>query len=107
MSLKRAVFAPLEGAELEGAVEAILHAGLAPEAFILEERRTEQVFGGGGSVVHKLVSVKRLANGTQRQYSTGRGGGWPFEFERDLRCGFYAYSWPSHPGTPSATGAAP
>ena len=96
--MRRAVFAPLEGAELAAAENAILRVGLDPGEFVMEERRTEQTFGGGASAVHKLISVKRLTTGAQRQYSTGRGGGWPFEFERDLRCGFYDRPWPAEPG---------
>ncbi len=104
MSVKRSVFAPLEGKERDSAVSAIAGAELEPAEFVLEERRTEQVFARGSTVVHKLISVKRVTTGAQRQYSTGRGGGWPFEFERDLRCGLYDRSWPSQPG--NLTGAA-
>jgi hypothetical protein len=97
MSVRKAVFASLEGAELTAAVSAITRAGLDPAHFALEERRTEQTMARGGAV-HKLISIKSLASGTQRQYSTGRGGGWPFEFERDLRVGFYGAPWPARPG---------
>ena len=107
MSCKRPMFAPLQGAELEAAVSAIMRAELPPADFALEERRTEQNFALGAVQVHKLISVKRLANGRQRQYSTGRGGGWPFEFERDLRYGFYASPWPSQPGISGGAEAAP
>ena len=99
MSVKRSIFAPLEGNERDSAVDAIARAELDPAEFVLEERRTEQNFARGSTVVHKLISVKRVSTGAQRQYSTGRGGGWPFEFERDLRCGLYDRSWPSQPGT--------
>ncbi len=106
MSLKRAGFAPLEGAEFQNALNAILCAGLEPSDFDLEERRTEG-YGRGGTAVHKLVSIKRRSTGIQRQYSTGRGGGWPFEFERDLGSGFYGHPWPTHPGAPSAARPTP
>jgi hypothetical protein len=95
--LKRSTFSALEGVELDLALKAIRRAGLTQEDFTLEERRT-QSFANGGVHVHKLISVTRVSNGKQRQYSTGRGGGWPFEFERDLQCGFFASEWPSQPG---------
>ena len=104
MLVKRSMFAPLEGNERDSAVDAIARAELDPAEFVLEERRTEQNFARGSTVVHKLISVKRVSTGAQRQYSTGRGGGWPFEFERDLRCGLYDRLWPSQPG--NLTGAA-
>ena len=66
-----------------------MHAGLDPAEFALEERRTDVRFPGGDRRIYKLVSVKRLTIGIQRQYNTGPGGGWPFEFERDLRVGLY------------------
>lgn len=97
MSVKRPMFAPLEGSELDSAVNAIARAELEPAEFVLEERRTEHNFARGSAVVHKLISIKRVTTGAQRQYSTGRGGGWPFEFERDLRCGLYDRSWPPEP----------
>lgn len=99
--MKRAIFACLEDPERAAAVSVILRAGLEPNEFVLEERRTDHNFGGGASSVHKLISVKRSVTGAQRQYSTGRGGGWPFEFERDLRCGFYDHDWPAEPGISS------
>jgi hypothetical protein len=89
MSSRRQVFAPLEGAEYRHAVDAIVQAGLEPAEFVLEERRTDVRYPGGDHRVYKLVSVKRLTVGIQRQYNTGSGGGWPFEFERDLRVGLY------------------
>jgi hypothetical protein len=89
VTTRRAVFEPLEGAEYRCAVEAILGAGLEPAEFALEERRTEVRYPGGNHRVYKLVSIKRLSVGMQRQYNTGPGGGWPFEFERDLRVGIY------------------
>jgi hypothetical protein len=79
------MFAPLEGAELEGAVAAIVNAGFDPVDFLLEERCSIVRQPGGSQKVYKLVSVKRLTIGFQRQYNCGPGGGWPFEFERDLR----------------------
>ena len=103
MSLKRPTFLPLEGSELESATDAISRAGLSPGEFVLEERRTHNA---PGFAVHKLVSIKRNTNGTQRQYNTGRGGGWPFEFERDLRCGFYGGAWPCTPGIAGGVEAA-
>ena len=89
MTVRRAVFAPLEGVEYECAIDAIVRAGLDPAEFALEERRTDVRFPGGEHRVYKLVSVKRLTVDVQRQYNTGMGGGWPFEFERDLRVGIY------------------
>jgi hypothetical protein len=96
--MKRAVFAPLEGPELASALSAIARAGLDPAEFVLEERRNDQSFPGGQVAVYKLISVKRLATGMQRQYSKGRGGGWPFEFERDLLCGVFNQPFPGRPG---------
>jgi hypothetical protein len=81
----RATFAPLEGAEFEGAIAAIVDAGFDPADFMLEERCSIARQPGGRQRIHKLVSVKRLTVGFQRQYSCGPGCGWPFEFERDLR----------------------
>ncbi len=88
-STKRAVFAPLEGAEYDCAIEAILSAEHEPAEFLLEERRTDVRYPGGDRRVYKLVSVKRLTEGVQRQYNTAPGVGWPMEFERDLRLGLY------------------
>lgn len=79
------MFAPLEGAECEGAVAVIVGAGFDPADFMLEERCSVVRQPGGGQRTYKLVSVKRLTVGFQRQYNTGPGSGWPFEFERDLR----------------------
>ena len=101
MTMKRAVFALLQGAELAAALRAIEQAELDPAEFALEERRTDHPLPGGQNAVHKLVSVKRLTTGMQRQYAAGRGGGWPYEFERDLRCGVYGKSFPSAPGASS------
>jgi hypothetical protein len=89
LSTRRSVFTPLEGPECQCAVEAIAHAGLELAAFVLEERRTDVRYPGGDHRIYKLVSVNCLTVGIQRQYSTGPGGGWPFEFERDLRVGMY------------------
>ena len=101
MTMKRGVFAPLQGAELAVALRAIDQAELDPAEFALEERRTDQRLAGGQHAVHKLISVKRLTTGMQRQYAGGRGGGWPYEFERDLRCGVYGKSYPCAPGASS------
>ncbi len=79
------MFSPLAGAEFDGALEAIVGAGFDPADFMLEERCTVVRHPGGSQRVYKLVSVKRLTVGFQRQYNCGPGGGWPFEFERDLR----------------------
>ncbi|MGZ5595236.1 MAG: hypothetical protein ACXWG3_01240 [Usitatibacter sp.] len=102
MTTKRATFAPLEGAEYQCAIEAIVGSQLEPSQFVLEERRTEMRYPGGDRRVHKLVSVKCLTAGIQRQYSSAPGGGWPFEFERDLRLGMYGPQ-----PIASLTGAAP
>ena len=96
-SATRSTFSTLEGGELELAINAITRAGLEPSEFALEERRTDP-YALKGATVHKLISIKRIANGRQRQYVTGRGGGWPFEFERDLQCGFFGSEWPTAPG---------
>ena len=83
--MRRAVFAPLEGVEHSSAITAIVNGGFDPVEFALEERCTTVRQPGGGQRVHKLISVKRLTVGFQRQYNSGPGGGWPYEFERDLR----------------------
>ena len=85
MTARRAVFAPLAGAEFEGAIAAIVAAGFDPADFMLEERCSLVRQPGGHQRIDMLVSVKRLTVGFQRQYHCGPGGGWPFEFERDLR----------------------
>jgi hypothetical protein len=79
------MFAPLAGAEFDGAIAAITGAGFDPADFMLEERCSIVRQPGGSQRIYKLVSVKRLTVGFQRQYNCGPGGGWPFEFERDLR----------------------
>ena len=90
MTSKREMFAPLEGAEYSSAIAAIVGGGLEPADFVLEERRSSVRQPGGVQKVHKLISVKRLTGGFQRQYNCGPGGGWPYEFERDLAKGCYA-----------------
>jgi hypothetical protein len=82
---KREVFGPLEGAEHESALAAIVNGGFDPAEFVLEERCSIVRQPGGGQRIFKLISVKRLTVGFQRQYNSGPGGGWPYEFERDLR----------------------
>ena len=89
MTPRRAAFAPLQGAELASAMAAIRDAGFDAAEFILEERSNELRLPGGGLRVHKLISVKRVTVGFQRQYHGGPGGGWPYEFERDLRVLLY------------------
>lgn len=85
MTSKREAFAPLEGAEHTSAMEAIVACGFDPAEFVLEERCSFVRQPGGGQRVYKLISVKRITVGFQRQYNSGPGGGWPYEFERDLR----------------------
>ena len=85
MTSKREVFAPLEGAEYTCAMAAIVNGGFNPAEFALEERCSIVRQPGGGQRIYKLISVKRLTIGFQRQYNSGPGGGWPYEFERDLR----------------------
>jgi hypothetical protein len=84
-SARREAFVPLEGAEYECAIETIVKGGFEPVEFLLEERRSNVRLPGGGTRIHKLISVKRLTIGFQRQYNSGPGAGWPYEFERDLR----------------------
>ena len=102
MSVRRAVFNPLEGMEYATAIAAILNAGFHPEEFILEERCSEVRFPGGAVRVYKLISVKRVTVGFQRQYNSGPGGGWPYEFERDLRV--LLFGPPEHAKGTSASG---
>ena len=85
MTSRREMFASLEGAELAGAIAALVNGGFDPAEFILEERCSTVRQPGGVQRVHKLISVKRVTVGFQRQYNSGPGGGWPYEFERDLR----------------------
>jgi hypothetical protein len=86
VSSKREAFGPLEGAENASAIEAIVNGGFDPAEFVLEERCSfVRQPGSSGQRVYKLISVKRLTVGFQRQYNSGPGGGWPYEFERDLR----------------------
>jgi hypothetical protein len=82
---RREVFGPLTGAEYTGAISAIVNGGFEPADFVLEERCSIVRQPGGGQRIYKLISVKRLTIGFQRQYNSGPGGGWPYEFERDLR----------------------
>ncbi len=67
------------------AIEAISGNGFEPAEFALEERCSVNRLPGGVQRIHKLISVKRLTVGFQRQYNCGPGGGWPYEFARDLR----------------------
>ena len=85
MTSRREVFAPLDGNENTCAIAAITDGGFDLADFVLEERCTHVRQPGGGQRIHKLISVKRLSVGFQRQYHCGPGGGWPYEFERDLR----------------------
>ena len=85
MTSRREVFAPLTGAEHTSAISAIVSGGFEPAEFVLEERCSTVRQPGGVQRVYKLISVKRLTVGFQRQYNSGPGGGWPYEFERDLR----------------------
>ena len=89
MTSKREAFVPLEGNEYGSAIAAIVGGGLEPADFVLEERRSNVRQPGGILKVHKLISVKRLTGGFQRQYNGGPGGGWPYEFERDLAKGCF------------------
>jgi hypothetical protein len=111
MGVKREVFAPLDGAEHKTAIAAIEKAGLDPSEFVLEERCARPPLRTPSTSAHKLISVKRLTNGTQRQYGSGRGGGWPYEFERDLRMFFYGRpnvgGYPRRPGAAAGESAAP
>ena len=82
---KRDMFGPLEGVERASALEAIASGGFDVGEFVLEERCSILRQPGGVQRTHKLISVKRITVGFQRQYSCAPGGGWPYEFERDLR----------------------
>jgi hypothetical protein len=86
---RREVFAPLDGAEYASAIAALENAGFDAAQFVLEERCSIVRQPGGGQRIYKLVSVKRITAGLQRQYNSGPGGGWPYEFERDLRQRFF------------------
>src|ERR1700682_3770112 len=88
-------FQPLEGSEYELAMAALADAGFDPSEFVLEEQRSEIRMAGSAPQVFKLVSVKRLTVGLHRCYNSGRGGTWPFEFQRDLRCRAYGEPKPS------------
>lgn len=85
MTSKRDAFTPLEGTEYACAMGAITEGGFDPGEFVLEERCSIIRQPGGTQRIYKLISVKRLTVGFQRQYNSGPGGGWPYEFERDLR----------------------
>jgi hypothetical protein len=85
LTSKREVFAPLQGAEYTVAIAAIVNGGFDAAEFVLEERCSIVRQPGGGQRIYKLISVKRITVGFQRQYNSGPGGGWPYEFERDLR----------------------
>ena len=84
MKNSKDTFAPMTEPEFSSAMTAIAERGFDPADFVLEERRTNIRQPGGSVKVLKLVSVKRLATGFQRQYNSGPGGGWPYEFGRDL-----------------------
>lgn len=92
-------FTPLEGPELDCALRIIERAGLPRAAFVLEERCTRQPVSGQHVVAAwKLIRIVSSATGMQRQYGTGRDGGWPYAFERDVRCGLYSTNFPAAPG---------
>lgn len=73
MNERSGVFAPLAGTDYECAIRAIVNSGREPAEFVLEERCTDIQLPGGTTRSYKLVSVKRLTAGLQRQYNTGRG----------------------------------
>jgi hypothetical protein len=81
-------FASLAGAELDLATKAIARARCCPDEFELQERR-KPVPSPTGVFLYKVIDVTRVTTGRRRQYHNGRGGGWPFEFERDLLRGFF------------------
>lgn len=85
MTTRREAFAPLDGTEQQCALTAIAEGGFEPAEFVLEQRCSTVRQPGGAQRVYKLISVKRITIGFQRQYNSGPGGGWPYEFERDLR----------------------
>jgi hypothetical protein len=101
---RREVFGPLTGAEYTSAIAAIVAGGFEATEFVLEERcSTVRQPGGGQPRIYKLISVKRLTIGFQRQYNSGPGGGWPYEFERDLR--LLVFGHPMLEQQPAETGA--
>ena len=102
------MFAQLEGTEHACAIAAIVNGGFDPAEFILEERCSSVRQPGGGQRVYKLISVKRLTVGFQRQYNSGPGGGWPYEFERDLRLLVFGHPiiGHAHPATKGGVGQA-
>jgi hypothetical protein len=95
-------FQPLADQEYEVAMSALVDAGFDPAEFVLEEQRSEIRMANAPAQVFKLVSVKRLTVGLQRCYNSGRGGTWPFEFQRDLRC--RVYGEPTASRNPRVTG---
>jgi hypothetical protein len=99
--MKRAELTPMEGIELEYAKRAIAAAGLDPADFALEQELCEQELPFGQSRRSTVISVTRVTTGAQRLYGTGRGGGWPHEFELDLRDGVYGRDFPTSPGAQS------
>ena len=103
MTSRREVFGPLTGAEYTSAISAIVAGGFEAVEFVLEERCSTVRQPGGGQRVYKLISVKRLTIGFQRQYNSGPGGGWPYEFERDLR--LLVFGHPLLEQRPPETGA--
>jgi hypothetical protein len=94
-------FEPLSGDELSVATNALASRGFEPSEFVLEEQRAQVHLAGGSDRSFKLVSVKRPAVGLQRVYNCGRGGSWPFAFERDLRCGTFGEAAPRSRAQPA------
>ena len=98
MKKSRNVFAPMTDPEHSAALGQIAERGFDPAGFVLEERCSNFRMPGGSVKVTKLVSVKRIATGFQRQYNSERGSGWPYEFGRDL--GQLAFGSRDIPSTP-------
>jgi hypothetical protein len=84
MKARRDAFAPMTEPEFSSALATLVDGGFEPADFLLEERCSNFRMPGGVVRISKLVSVKRLATGFQRQYTSGPGSGWPYEFGRDL-----------------------
>ena len=84
MKGRRDAFTPMTEPEFSSALATLQEGGFEAADFLLEERRSNVRMPGGAVKVYKLVSVKRLATGFQRQYNSGPGSGWPYEFGRDL-----------------------
>jgi len=101
MKVRRDAFAPMTEPEYSSALATLVEGGFEPADFLLEERSSRMRMPGGAVKVHKLVSVKRLATGFQRQYNSGPGSGWPYEFGRDLGLLIFGAR-----GDPAARGAA-